>query len=284
MNHTKKTAPKQGVPIHSGIAKGSSAIHDLYQRIKNRIAQNLLLSLSTRHQDEPYTPGTDEPPLPPPFLREWVAGTKDVDWFLESGKRGRQTILSLLEKHDIQFGDLGSVLDFGCGCGRVFRHLHRYTSVRLHGSDINRTAIAWCDENFNFAEFGTNGLAPPTRYRPNSFDLIYAFSVFTHLTESLQMAWIREMHRILKPEGHLILTVHGDYYLPEIPKSKNYDYKQGKLVVTGDQSVGLNACAAYHPQPYVRNVLAKEAGFKVIDFIPQGALGNPYQDAYLLQR
>src|SRR5438046_2762258 len=27
--------------------------------------------------------------LPPPALREWVAGTSDLDWFLKGGKTGR---------------------------------------------------------------------------------------------------------------------------------------------------------------------------------------------------
>ena len=155
--------------------------------------------------------------------------------------------------------------------------------MQLHGSDINRTAITWCDASLDFAEFGTNRLAPPARYRQHSFDLIYAFSVFTHLPETLQKEWMHEMHRILKPGGHLIMTAHGDYYLPQIPETQREEYKLGKLVVTGDQSAGLNTCAAYHPEHYVRNVLAKGSGFKVIDFFPQGALGNPYQDAYLLQ-
>jgi SAM-dependent methyltransferase len=283
MTRATKTEPQRQVSILSRIIGPSSVLDNLYQRIRSRLEHHLLLSLSTRHRDQAHAPCTEEPPLPPPFLREWVAGTKDVDWFLESGRRGRQTILSILDKHNIQFDDLDAVLDFGCGCGRVLRHLYRHSAVQLHGSDINRMAIAWCDMNFNFAEFGTNRLEPPTRYKQYSFDLIYAFSVFTHLPEPLQMAWMREMYRLLKPGGHLIMTVHGDYYLSQIPQNQREDYDRGKLVVTGDKSAGMNACAAYHPEPYVRRELAKDSGFRVIDFFPQGALGNPYQDAYLLQ-
>ena len=283
MNSAKQTELQKRVSGLLRALKEPGGLGSLYHRFKNHLAQRLLLSLSITHGNKSGMQKSDGLPLPPPFLREWVAGTDDLEWFLESGKRGVQTIQSILQKHNIAFADLGSVLDFGCGCGRVLRHLHRYTSVHLHGSDINRSAITWCDENLDFAEFGTNRLAPPTRYRPGSFGLIYAFSVFSHLTEPLQSAWIREMHRILKTGGYLLMTVHGDYYLEEIPEAQRADYKQGKLVVKGDKSAGRNACAAYHPEQYVRNVLAREAGFEVIDFIPQGGLGNPYQDAYLLQ-
>ena len=125
--------------------------YKLYEKILNRLKQQLLLSLSTRYQNNPDESENDGTPLPPPFLREWVAGTDDIEWFLEGGRRGQQTILSIFKKNNIKFEDIGSVLDFGCGCGRILRHLRHYTSVQLHGSDINRTAITWCDENLNFA-------------------------------------------------------------------------------------------------------------------------------------
>jgi SAM-dependent methyltransferase len=262
--------------------KTRDAVEGRYQRFQAHLAQHRFLSLALGDEEQAEA-SEDGLSLPPPVLREWVAGTTDAEWFLESGKRGEQAILSILGKHGIEFGSLNSVLDFGCGCGRVIRHLRRYTSVQLHGSDINRAAIAWCDRNLKYAKFGTNRLAPPSRYRPHSFDLILLFSVFTHLTQRLQKAWMREMRRILKPQGYLIISVHGDHYLPHLPAAQQAEYRQGRLVVIGGGKAGLNACGAFHPERYVRDVLAKEADFKVIDFFPQGALGNPLQDAYLLQ-
>ena len=49
----------------------------------------------------------------------------------------------------------------------------------------------------------------------------------------------------------------------------------------GEEAVGQNNCAAFHPETYVRNVLPRD--FDVVDFVPQGALGNPKQDAWLLR-
>jgi len=277
------------IPVLSRVARALDALEEENHALKaenrelrKRIAQPVLLSTSKDVQADPseLSEATGLP-LPPAYLREWVAGTDDLHWFLEGGELGGQTISSILAKHNIELEKLESVLDFGCGCGRVIRHLHLYEAVRLHGTDCNQAAIAWCDENLNFAEFGTNPLEPPTRYRQHSFDLIYAFSVFTHLTESLQAAWMQEMRRILKPQGLLIITVHGDYYLPQITLSEQARYQRGELVVTGEEAVGQNLCAAYHPEPYVRNILAKD--FEVVGFFPQGALGNPKQDAYLLR-
>lgn len=221
-------------------------------------------------------------PIPGPELRHDVAGSSDAKWFLKGGELGAKTIISILVKQGIDFASLTSVLDFGCGCGRVLRHLGHFKSVQLHGTDISRRGIAWCDAHLNFAEFGTNRLSPATRYRSASFDFIYAFSVFTHLTQELQVLWMNEMQRILKPNGHLLITVHGDHYLNHVPDSQRTAYQGGELVIKGEETVGSNHCAAFHPPAFVKGSLAPDSGFKVVDFIPEGALGNPKQDAYLL--
>ena len=47
---------------------------------------------------------------------------------------------------------------------------------------------------------------------------------------------------------------------------------------------GENGCAAFHPEIFVRNVLAPFTGFRTVGFVPGGALGNPHQDIYLLRK
>ncbi|HAT59452.1 MAG TPA: class I SAM-dependent methyltransferase, partial [Opitutae bacterium] len=121
----------------------------------------------------------------------------------------------------------------------------------------------------------------PTRYRSSSFDFIYAFSVFTHLTHELQTLWMAEMRRLLKPDGLLLITVHGDHYLNHLSESEKAAFYNGRLVIKRGESVGSNRCAAFHPQKFVADSLAPGTGFKVVDFIREGALGNPKQDAYL---
>jgi len=92
---------------------------------------------------------------------------------------------------------------------------------------------------------------------------------------------MREMRRMLKPGGWLIITLHGDHYLPHINVAGRAQYQRGELVVLGEEVSGQNNCAAFHPETYVRNVLAKD--FEIVDFVPEGALGNPKQDAWLLR-
>lgn len=268
-------------PYLSRLAKAIDALEQENRALQKRLSPMLLAENDATGGESVPAADAHGVPLPPAQLRDWVAGTDDLNWFLEGGRLGAQTVKTILARHGVVLEQLGSILDFGCGCGRVLRHLRPLESVRIHGTDSNPAAIAWCDRNLDFAEFGTNRLEPPTRYRANSFDCIYAFSVFTHLPEALQLAWMRELRRILKSGGHLIITVHGDHYLSQIGAGSQAKYQRGELVVLGEEAVGQNHCAAFHPPSYVRNILARE--YEVLEFIPKGALGNPQQDAYLLR-
>ncbi|NMF62599.1 class I SAM-dependent methyltransferase [Brasilonema octagenarum UFV-E1] len=220
-------------------------------------------------------------PVPSSVLRYLVAGTEDVEWFLHSGKLGAQTLVEILATQGKTLDEFKRILDFGCGCGRVLRHLRGLSGAEIYGADSNPTAIHWCEKYLDFARFNVNSLEPPLPYPDGMFDLIYAFSVLTHLTEPLQVRWMNEFHRILTPEGCLILSVHGDKSVAGMLAGDRLKYQKGTLVVCDQDFIGTNYCSAYHPEAYVRSVLAQ--GFDVVDFIPEGAKGNPPQDVYLLK-
>lgn len=221
-------------------------------------------------------------PVPSPEMRHWVAGTDDLEWFLEGGQLGEKTIQNLLASQGLSLVDLDNVLDFGCGCGRVIRFLEKYATTQLHGSDINLASVYWCDQNLDFAEFSSNHLAPPLRYRNNSFDLIYAFSVFTHLSGEMQRAWMDEMRRVLRPQGFLLVTLHGEYHIRELNPAQKNAFQNGEMIIVSENLEGHNVCASFHPESYVRKTFSD--GFRVLKYAPEGALGNPRQDAYLLQK
>jgi SAM-dependent methyltransferase len=269
------------VPILKKLAIALDNLEDQNKELKDQLDQVLVLENHSQSDSSNLTK-VDGTPVPTGILRYWVAGTEDMNWFLKSGEKGVQAITDVLFKNNMQLGQFDSILDFGCGCGRVIRHLKKYDNIKLHGSDCNEKAIRWCDENLYFAEFSTNLMDPPTRYSRHSFDLIYAFSVFTHFPGYLQTSWLKELHRILKPNGYLIVSLHGDYYLQNMSEPEKKDYEEGNFVVLRSDKTGQNSCMAYHPQKYVRNVFIKDK-FEIVDFVPQGALGNPEQDLYLLK-
>ncbi len=225
--------------------------------------------------------GPDGWPLPPATLRVRVAGNADVAWFLESGRLAEESMRAALGRAGARLEDLEVILDFGCGCGRVTRRLGALPG-EVRGSDFNRDAIAWCRENLPFARFEHNELAPPLPFSSESTDLVYAFSVLTHLPVALQHAWMGELVRIVRPGGFLLLSTHGERYAERLSTSERASFLDGQVVVRFEQVAGTNLCTAFHPRAYVEETLAR--GLEVVEAIPEGATGSPNQDLFLLRK
>lgn len=225
--------------------------------------------------------GADGVPVPAAFLRYLVAGTEDLQWFLDGGKLGVKALECALAGQGRSLEGFSRILDFGCGCGRVLRHLRGLKKAEINGTDSNPMAVRWCAKHLDFAQFTVNSLEPPLPFPDHAFDLVYAFSVFTHLTEPLQGRWMSELRRILVPGGYLIVSVHGTRCADELSPSERARFDSGELVVREPGVVGTNYCMAFHPESYVRRVLARD--FEVVEFLREGAKGNPPQDLYLIR-
>ena len=94
------------------------------------------------------------------------------------------------------------VLDVGSGAGNMAHHLAHYG--RVIGLDSNPRPLAVAAQRGLEACRGGGDCLP---FADASFDLVYAGSVFTHLSE-LADAWLLELLRITEPGGLLYLTVH----------------------------------------------------------------------------
>jgi SAM-dependent methyltransferase len=233
-----------------------------------------------RSRDEPSS--DDGLPVPPARLRVRVAWTGDAAWFLESGRRAEQAIRAALARQGTAPEELGALLDFGCGCGRVTRRWLGLRGVDVAGSDTSEEAVEWCRRNLPFARFELNGLAPPLAFDDGSFDLVYALSVFTHLPVELQLDWMRELHRVLRPDGLLLLTTHGAAYADGLTADERSRFERGEIVVRREEVAGTNLCSTFHPEAALRGRLA--AGFAFVEHRPEGAEGNPRQDQTLLRK
>jgi len=219
--------------------------------------------------------------LPPADLIYLVTRQFSPLAFFDSGVVGGGAIRGVLDDHGVDIAQLGAILDFGCGSGRVLRQWRGLDRVRVHGTDYNQTLVDWCRSNLAFAEIGKNELAPPTPYADGQFDLIYAISVFTHLNEPLQHAWMSELTRILAPGGHLLFSVHGPTRLDILDEEERERFDRGELVLRHQGYEGGNLCSAFHPETYIRDVLCCD--LEVVDYIELGAT-DASQDVVLVRK
>lgn len=123
------------------------------------------------------------------------------------------------------------ILELGCHHGRTAIGLVKYLRPpgKYEGLDIQKQQIEWAKKhfpnncfNFNHADI-FNGMYNPTGkfsasvfnfpYAKNYFDTVYAASLFTHLLPDATAKYIKEIYRVLKPDGKALLSFCLlDYY------------------------------------------------------------------------
>lgn len=147
-------------------------------------------------------------PIPPSEL--WNAFGESREIYLATGFEQISTMRTAL----IQSGftaPKGPVLDFGCGAGRMLRHLKDWAATgEVWGVDISAEHIHWCAQHleppFRFATVTT---IPHLPFADGYFQVAYAGSVFTHI-EDLSKAWLLELARVISPGGWLYVTIHDE--------------------------------------------------------------------------
>ncbi len=224
----------------------------------------------------------DNLPLPPLSLIYRVTGYFNIVRFYNGGLKAFNYINKMLKKNKYDIRKFDEILDFGCGCGRVTRHFNFVNNYKITGVDVDRDLISWCKNNIDFAYFEKNDLNQCLNFNDEKFDFIYAISVFTHLDEETYGFWIKELGRILKKEGLILITLRiniSDYYC--LSKNEEKIFKSGNLLVRNSKYTGAFYCNTFHPKKYFKNELYKD--FKIIDYIVQGA-EDYSQDIVLLKK
>src|SRR5438132_7007715 len=110
MRQTLTRSMRDGI---SRLGLGSAAFW-LYGKAAQANPRSVVANARYRREGAP-----DGLPIPPSDLIFLVAGTADISWFLDAGAMGAATVKDALKRQRIEIQELGAVLDFGCGCGRV---------------------------------------------------------------------------------------------------------------------------------------------------------------------
>jgi len=107
-----------------------------------------------------------------------------------------------------------TILDFGCGYGRIARLMYYFTNPdNFYGVDPWDKSIEICHadgltKNFYQSEYLPKQL--PTGDK--KFSLIYAFSVYTHLSEKATRISLHTLLQHLEPNGLLVITIRPVEY------------------------------------------------------------------------
>ncbi len=177
------------------------------------------------------------------------------------------------------------ILDWGCGPGRVIRHLPAVigNGCEYYGTDYNQKSIEWCSENLPEIKFNTNTLKAELPYPGNFFDVIYGISIFTHLSEQLHYDWYGELLRILRPGGIMFITSQGDNFRGKLTEKELSSYEAGELIIRGKVKEGHRTFSAFHPAGFMRKLFEKVEILEHIETKPGDGKWLP-QDIWIIKK
>jgi len=147
--------------------------------------------------------------------------------FIGSGdfkQQGQRLLKVLIDKGGLM--PYHRVLDIGCGIGRLAVPLTMYLNKKgsYEGFDIVKSGIDWCKEkvgkkspNFKFYHIdlkndlynlktsneAKNFIFP---YKDSEFDMVFLFSVFSHMIPADVDNYLYQIHRVLKYDGICVAT------------------------------------------------------------------------------
>jgi SAM-dependent methyltransferase len=215
-----------------------------------------------------------------------VVGGADRAWFYWTGRESVRELERTLRIAGRTLDSFEAILDFGCGCGRMLLWMQELGHKRaLHGTDVDADAIDWCRRHLPYVEVTVNNADPPLAYRDGAFDLVFSHSVFTHVDERRQDAWLGELQRVTRPPGFLVLSTHGEVALGD-DAWRIRERLENEGIVFIDDVFGPNYPlphwyqSTYHAPWYVFEHWSR--WFEIGAYLPGGALG--VQDHILLQR
>jgi SAM-dependent methyltransferase len=128
---------------------------------------------------------------------------EDRHWWFASRTRALNAVMKPLLP---QTSNL-RLLDVGCGAGNMIHHLNHYGQVK--GLEIDERPVKVARERgYDVDQFDATN---PMPFDNNSFDAITSLDVIEHNEDD--MAILTDSCRILKPGGHIIITVPAFMWL-----------------------------------------------------------------------
>ena len=177
-------------------------------------------------------------------------------------QEGMHKIVKLFKKNGVK-----RVLDLGCGSGRHLVYLAKH-NFDVYGIDIAREGIRiarnWLRREGLKAHLKVGDIYKKLPYKDNFFDAIICIRTLNHGKIEWIRRCIKEMERILKPNGFIFVTVHKHVSKKHIPKEKLYGIKwiaPRTYIILGGPEKGL-----LHYR-FNKKILLKEfKNFKILDF------------------
>jgi SAM-dependent methyltransferase len=216
----------------------------------------------------------DDARIPARQNREGYGATDAQYWM--SGYVEYLTLTGIAARHGVRHGVM---FDFGGSTGRVFRNFHYQGGWKVWANDFKRSSVEWNLANFPPAIRAFQGMYQPVLpIRSDTFDLIIALSVFTHIDET-ETNWLLELNRVLKPGGIALLTIHNEATWSDMgeglrkamethsPDIASLPVMPADRIVSNFRLDDPYRCNVFHSDAYIRRQWSRF--FDVLEILPR---------------
>ncbi len=221
-------------------------------------------------------------PMPPDSLL-FETGSLHYHSYQNSGQEAAAEIESLCKV--FSNSPIHSILDWGCGTGRVTRHLPDYfLGAKITGADVNPSCIQWLQNNIQGIEWIQSSTNLSGETKSAQYDLIIALSVLTHLPTNEQANWLNILHSLLNTKGLMWLSTHGKNYLYQLTHQQKKQLAEQGILTLGADKKGSRQMRTYHSYSGMKQLLGQD--WEIVMYYDgqkfPGILGG--QDAWLLKK
>jgi len=187
--------------------------NDIYNQFRG-YSDEEFLEILCRAETEPVINDVFMPGFPSKEFQRGTVGSSGAETLRNEGWQFTRLIKHYATRLNRSIDESTKILDFGIGWGRMIRFFfHEIPSESIFGIDVDPKMISICNETLHTGNYSITTPRPPTDFSDNSFDIIFAYSVFSHLHYDVAEDWIIEFSRILKKGGVLITTTEGLHFL-----------------------------------------------------------------------
>jgi len=133
------------------------------------------------------------------------------DNYLEGGRKDGENFRNIVKKYKPSLLSGKRVLDYGCGHGRVTRHISQlFSPSKLVAADVWDSAVNFCANELDATPFLISNVNPISKF-DEKFDVIISISVFTHIPPKSFEDNLSALASVLDKDGLLMFTTSGEW-------------------------------------------------------------------------
>lgn len=177
---------------------------------------------------------------------------KQVDYWDSVAASKKFTHPFRFDKFEMYTSKTATILDYGCGYGRVMNELYKKNYHNVIGLDFSTRFVFKGQRLFPHLNIQLNE-KNTISYPDNYFDAVILFAVLTCIAEDIsQKNLIKEIHRVLKLGGIIYIS---DYLIQNNKKNKDSYNKYGeKYGCYGVFELPDGAILRHHTEEYIENL------------------------------